>query len=183
MNLSQRRATNNSIFGRFAMTTSFSRHLFWLGALAVLVFGGATTSAFAGPFSGLAGSWSGSGHISLSDGTKERIRCRAHYAVGSDGTMLQQSLRCASDSYNFDLRSDVESHGGRITGNWNENTRQIGGTLSGHARQGHIEVSVQNPNFSARLTLVSHGHHQSVTIRTLGGGQFTGASITLARRG
>jgi hypothetical protein len=165
------------------MTSAFSRRLIWLGALAALTFGTATTSAYAGPFSGLAGSWSGSGHISLSNGTKERIRCRATYAVGNDGNILQQSLRCASDSYNFELRSDVESHGGRITGNWNESTRQIGGTLSGRARQGHIEVSVENPNFSARLTLISHGHHQSVTIRSNGGGQFTGASISLARRG
>jgi hypothetical protein len=163
--------------------TSFSRRLLWLSAFATIAFSTATTAATAGPFSGLAGSWSGGGHISLANGTKERIRCRAHYSVGSDGNALQQSLRCASDSYNFELHSDVESHGGRISGNWNESTRQIGGTLSGRARHGRIEVSVQNPNFSARLTLISHGHHQSVIIRSSGGGQFTGASISLARRG
>ncbi len=164
------------------MTASFSRRLFWLGALAGLAFAGATTPALAGPFSGLAGNWSGGGKISLSNGSKERIRCRAHYVVGSDGNALQQSLRCASDSYNFELHSDVESHGGRITGNWNESTRQIGGTLSGRARHGHIEVRVQNPNFNADLTLISHGHHQSVIIRSHGG-QLTGASISLSRRG
>jgi hypothetical protein len=163
------------------MAAAISRRFIWLGAFAALVLG--TASANAGPFSGLAGSWSGSGHISLADGSRERIRCRAHYSVGADGNMLQQSLRCASDSYNFELRSDVESHGGRITGNWNESTRQIGGTLSGRARHGHIEVSVRNPNFSARLTLISHGRHQSVIIRSSGGGQFTGARIRLARRG
>lgn len=164
------------------MTASFSRRLLWLGAFATLTFGAATTPALAGPFTGLAGSWSGSGHVSLSDGSKERIRCRAHYAVGGGGTMLQQSLRCASDSYNFELRSDVESHGGHITGNWNEATRQIGGTLSGRARRGRIEVNVQNPTFSARLTLISHGRHQSVIIRSHNG-KLTGASIRLTRRG
>jgi len=165
------------------MTAGSSRRLFWISALAAIALGTATTSAAAGPFSGLGGSWTGSGHISLANGSKERIRCRATYAVGSDGNALQQSLRCASDSYNFELRSDVESHGGRISGNWNEATRSIGGTLSGSARDGRIEVTVQNPNFSAHLTLISHGHRQSVTIRTSGGGQFTGASISLARRG
>ncbi len=165
------------------MPAAYSRRFIWLGALAALAFGAATTSAYAGPFSGLAGSWSGSGHISLADGSKERIRCRAHYSVGNGGNMLQQSLRCASDSYNFELRSDVENHGGRITGNWNESTRQIGGTLTGHARQGYIEVSVQNPNFSASLTLISHGSRQSVIIRSANGSQFKGASISLARRG
>lgn len=164
------------------MIAAFSRRLFWLTALAAITFGTATTAATAGPFSGLAGSWSGGGHISLADGTKERIRCRATYVVGSGGNALQQSLRCASDSYNFELHSDVQSHDGRISGNWNESTRQIGGTLSGRAQQGRIEVSVENPNFNARLTLISHGHHQSVIIRS-SGGQLTGASISLARRG
>ena len=165
------------------MFTALSRRLFWLTALAAIAFGTVTSSASAGPFSGLAGSWSGSGHISLADGSKERIRCRATYAVGSDGNALQQSLRCASDSYNFELRSDVESHGGRISGNWNEATRMIGVTLSGRAQQGRVEVTVENPNFTAHLTLISHGHRQSVVIRASGGGQFTGASISLARRG
>jgi hypothetical protein len=165
------------------MTTGPSRRLCWISALAAIVLSAGTASASAGPFSGLAGSWSGGGHILLANGAKERIRCRAHYSVGSGGNSVQQSLRCASDSYNFELRSDVESHGGRISGNWNESTRQIGGTLSGHARDGHIEVTVYNPNFSAHLTLISHGHRQSVIIRASGGGEFTGASISLARRG
>lgn len=165
------------------MFTALSRRLFWLTAVAAIAFGTASSSASAGPFSDLAGSWSGSGHISLADGTKERIRCRAHYAVGGNGNVLQQSLRCASDSYNFELRSDVESHGGRISGNWNESTRSIGGTLSGHAAPGRLEVNVENPNFNAHLTLIVHGHRQSVVIRTSGGGQFSGASISLARQG
>ena len=165
------------------MTTGPSRRLCWISALAAIVLSAGTASASAGPFSGLAGSWSGGGHILLANGAKERIRCRAHYSVGSGGNSVHQSLRCASDSYNFELRSDVESHGGRISGNWNESTRQIGGTLSGHARDGHIEVTVYNPNFSAHLTLISHGHRQSVIIRASGGGEFTGASISLARRG
>jgi hypothetical protein len=164
------------------MNAVFSRRVFWLVAIAVIGFNTIATSAFAGPFSGLEGSWVGGGFISLADGTKERIRCRASYAVGGGGNALQQSLRCASDSYNFELRSDVESHDGRISGNWNESTRNIGGTLSGRAQHGRIEVSVHNPNFNAQLTLISHGRRQSVIIRSRGG-QLTGASITLVRRG
>ena len=61
------------------------------------------------PFAGLAGSWAGSGSISLSDGSKERLRCKATYQVSDGERRLQQSLRCASDSYRFDLNSDVAS--------------------------------------------------------------------------
>ena len=50
------------------------------------------------PFAGLAGSWTGSGSISLSDGSKERLRCRATYQVSAADARLQQSLCCASDS-------------------------------------------------------------------------------------
>jgi hypothetical protein len=153
-----------------------------LGAAATIMLGAATLSATAegGPFSGLDGQWTGGGHIKLSDGTQERIRCRASYAVGNGGTMIQQALRCASDSYNFELRSDAESNGSRITGNWNELTRNIGGKLIGHGRRGHIDVAIQNPNFNASLTLTSHGDHQSVTIRSKGTA-FAGAIVSLRR--
>jgi hypothetical protein len=162
--------------------TPFAQHLCRLGAAAAIILSAATlpATAEAGPFSGLDGQWTGGGHIKLSDGTQERIRCRASYAVGNGGTMLQQALRCASDSYNFELRSDVESHGSRISGNWNELTRNIGGTVSGHGRSGHIDVAINNPNFSASLTLSSHGDHQSVTIRSKGTA-FAGATVSLRR--
>ena len=43
------------------------------------------------PFAGLAGVWSGSGSIALADGHRERIKCRATYAVSETGAGLQQS--------------------------------------------------------------------------------------------
>src|SRR5215217_4710332 len=85
------------------------------------------------PFAGLAGSWAGSGTIGTSNGTRERIRCRASYAVSVGGSNLQLSLRCASDSYRFELNSDVRYAAGEISGNWSEVTRGIGGSLSGIA--------------------------------------------------
>ena len=66
--------------------------------------------AQSGPFSGMAGSWSGSGTITTSAGS-ERLRCRVRYVVTSGGATLQQDLRCASDSYRFDVRSDVTYRG------------------------------------------------------------------------
>src|SRR5246127_4730222 len=67
-----------------------------------------------GPFAGFDGSWSGTGTVALSDGTTERIRCRASYKIDGSGSGLQQTLRCASDSYKFDLSSNVTSQGDRI---------------------------------------------------------------------
>jgi hypothetical protein len=134
-----------------------------------------------GPFAGLAGNWTGGGTISLGNGTKERIRCRASYSVSAGGNGLQQSLRCASDSYRFELSSNVTHQAGQLTGMWNEASRNIGGVLFGSVRAGQFEVIVSSPSFSANLSLTTHADHQSVVITAPPGGQLTGVSITLTR--
>jgi hypothetical protein len=137
--------------------------------------------AQSGPFTGLSGSWSGSGTIGMSNGERERIRCRATYAVGSGGNSLRQSLRCASDSYRFDLGSDVRYAGGGIYGSWSEETRGVGGDLTGSVRGSDIRARADGPGFAANLTLSTRGDRQSVTIRA-SGGDITEVSITLSRR-
>src|SRR5712691_2526139 len=76
-----------------------------------------------GPFAGLAGSWTGSGNITLSSGSRERIQCRTTYDVRTGGNNLIMALRCASDSHNFDFRGNANHSNGNITGNWSEATQ------------------------------------------------------------
>ena len=113
-----------------------------------------------GPFAGFDGAWSGNGTVALSDGTTERIRCKADYKVNGTGLGLKQTLRCASDSYKFDLTSDVTSQGDRISGNWSEASRNIFGNLQGTAGGGQIEVFVEAAGFAANLTL-THQRQQA----------------------
>jgi len=149
-------------------------------AAASLAVADRPTLAAEGPFAGLAGSWSGAGTITLSDGGRERIRCRATYLAGAGGTTLQQSLRCASDSYHFELQSNVRADGGVISGSWSESTRGVNGSVSGRVRGNQIEALVDAPGFSATVTIVTHASRQSVSIRSLGR-EFSGAAITLNR--
>jgi hypothetical protein len=65
------------------------------------------TLAATSPFHAMAGAWSGGGTLTMSSGTQERVRCRASYGVAGRGENLTLNLRCASDSYNFDLAGDV----------------------------------------------------------------------------
>ena len=139
----------------------------------------AAAHAQSGPFTGMAGVWSGSGTIALEGGATERIRCRATYAVSGDGSGLNQSLTCASDSYKFDLKSDVTARGNALTGQWSESSRGVGGTLSGRAGNGQFNVTVTAPAFTANLVLVTNGSKQSVTISSEG--QFKGAKIAMTR--
>ena len=116
------------------------------------------------PFAGMAGSWSGGGRVDLQDGTSERIRCRASYAVGSGGDTLQQQLRCAGDSYRFEVTSSVESRAGSLSGNWSEMTRNVSGQISGRVAAGRIHARVDAGVFAADLTVHTSGAQQSVSI-------------------
>src|SRR3954468_16084459 len=87
--------------------------------------------AQSGPFAGMAGVWSGGGTVTLDDGSTERIRCRATYAVGAGGNGLNQSLTCASDAYKFNLASNLVAEGAAISGTWSESTRNVGGSIAG----------------------------------------------------
>ena len=135
--------------------------------------------AQSGPFTGLAGVWSGGGTVTLDDGSTERIRCRATYAVGAGGNGLNQSLTCASDSYRFNLSSNVVSQGGALSGTWSESSRGINGNLEGHASGGAFQIIASAPGFTANLTLTTRGNKQSVVIRSES--VFRGASISLSR--
>ncbi len=128
----------------------------------------------------MAGVWSGKGSISLADGSKEAIRCRATYAVRSDGNALQQTLRCASDSYKFELSSNVVASGGSLSGTWSEATRNINGEVQGTTLGGRFQVVVSAGSFTADLALTTRGNSQSVVIRSEGS-EFRQATINLVR--
>jgi hypothetical protein len=133
-----------------------------------------------GPFEQLAGSWSGSG--TLSNGRHEPIKCRASYDVLEDQNKLQLNIHCASESYNFDLRSSATYAAGAITGTWSESTRNAAGTLSGKVEGVGFQVVAKGPTFTANLNLVTRGDKQSVTIRSQDAqADVQGATITLKR--
>ena len=132
-----------------------------------------------GPFAGFDGAWSGTGTVSLSDGSIERIRCKASYKVNGTGMGLKQKLDCASDSYKFDLTSDVTSNGERISGNWSEASRNIFGNLQGTAGGGQIDVFVEANGFAANLTVRTSGNKQTVQIDSKG--EIRGVNITMVK--
>lgn len=149
------------------------------GIGAALMFSVSASHAQSGPFAGFDGAWAGTGTVALSDGTTERIRCKANYKVGGGGLQLKQNLHCASDSYKFDLSSDVTSEGDRISGNWSEASRNVFGNLQGTAGGGQIEVFVEAAGFAANLTLRSNGSRQTVQISSKG--EIRGVNITMVK--
>jgi hypothetical protein len=151
---------------------------------AMLAIGGSPAYAQSkpGPFGNLAGKWSGTGDVTLASGEKERIRCRIDYEVARNGNGVRQDLRCASDSYKFDLGAEVDFAANSITGRWTERTRNVGGTILGSARLGFIEVLTEASGFSALLTITTRGDRQTVDISSKGR-EIAQVTISLRREG
>lgn len=159
---------------------TLSRRLFAACAVgAVMTLSVPAAHAAGGPFEGMAGVWAGRGTIELDGGSTENIRCRATYAVSGDGQGLNQTLLCASDSYKFELKSNVLAKDGVLSGTWRETSRNVGGSLEGRAAKGQFNVDVSAPTFNAKLRLTTRGNRQNVVISS--DGQFKGAKISLSR--
>jgi hypothetical protein len=135
------------------------------------------SNAQSGPFAPLAGAWSGSGTVTLDDGSTERIRCRAKYAP--IGPTMEMSLTCASDAYKFILGANLRAEGGHVTGSWSESSRNISGSLEGRGSGGNYELLASTAGFNANLSLKTSGNKQSVSLRA--DSQFRGANISLSK--
>ncbi|MCC6946249.1 MAG: hypothetical protein IT539_00645 [Bradyrhizobiaceae bacterium] len=141
-----------------------------------------TAEAAAGPFENLQGTWSGTGIITLGSGDKERIRCRVTYEVERGGSGVDQDLRCASDSYKFELTAKLQANGGNISGFWSERTRSLNGQIVGRASVGQIQAMAETSGFAAALTFVTRGDRQSVRIESKAQ-EISEVNITLRRTG
>jgi hypothetical protein len=149
-------------------------------AVAAMLFASSGHAQRQGPFAAMAGSWVGPGTISLSSGAKERIRCRAQYRVAEGGSDLQLELRCASDTYRFELQSAVSHNDGTISGTWSEITRGAIGTISGTSNGNQINLRASSPVFSALLAVSTRSNQQSISIQSPGS-EISAVSINLSR--
>lgn len=150
-----------------------------LGA-AFLVVGSpimAPAKADSGPFAALAGSWHGTGTVTLDDGSTERLRCQASYAAA--GARMDMTLTCASEAYKLALSANVTSDGKAIGGSWSEASRNISGTLRGTGGGNNFQVVASAAGFNATISLATQGNRQSVVMRA--DSQLKGANITMAR--
>ncbi len=150
------------------------------GFLSVAALPGAV-QAFGSPFTAMSGSWSGSGTITTSNGNKERIRCRAKYDVDGAGSSLDLTLRCASDSYNFELQSTATHRNGAVSGTWSETTRGVGGNIGGNARGNAMSLRVSGI-ISATLGVSTNANQQSISIQAPGT-ELQSVAISMNRSG
>jgi hypothetical protein len=170
----------------FSVTKSLNDHAksVLVAAGAAAMFGLAALSgsveASSSPFPAMSGSWAGSGVITMASGTKERLRCRARYDVDGGGAKVDLTLRCASDSFNFELQSNASHLNGAVFGTWAETTRQVSGNLEGSARGNAIHVRVSGV-ISALLAVNTNANQQSISIQAPGT-EMSSVAISLSRK-
>lgn len=119
-------------------------------------------AAAAGPFSYLAGSWSGDGTIKTKTGQKERIRCKIAYDVPSNGQKFDQNLKCASDSYTFEARSSIAHDAGNVKGTWS--MYNMTGDVVGSNTGSKLQAKIRGDGLSINIAVTTSGNNQSVFI-------------------
>lgn len=120
------------------------------------------------PFEGLDGIWGGSGTVTYASGTKERLRCRVQYVIGGNKQSVTQALRCASDSYNFQINAIYVHNNGKISGTWDERYLEVSGSLTGTLSGGVISGNLHGPGFLADYEVNTNGNAQTVRIAAEG---------------
>lgn len=149
--------------------------------VAVVMLAAPGAALAAGPFAGLDGYWVGTGTVSLRKGTKERMRCKAQYVVNPEGSNLQISLTCDSDSYKFHVNSYVNAAGGSLSGNWSKTTRNVSGGLSGRASPGKLQARLNaGGQFGASMVVTMKSNQMAVSV-TPSGTSVAGVSASLNR--
>lgn len=131
------------------------------------------------PFSGLAGSWRGSGTASFDGGRKERLSCAAQYRPAG-GRALSMSIRCANASINVQLNGRLVYRNGRVSGTWTESSTGMGGKAAGRASSSSLRLRFGG-DLSGRLSVSYSGSRQSVSIST-SNPVFRKANVRLRRR-
>ena len=147
-----------------------SRQICAVGTMATLLSTASLTSAMAaGPFAGFNGEWTGGGDISMTDGSQEKIRCKATYSVGPSGAALNINMNCASDSYRVNIISNIVAQGSNFEGTWRETTRQADGKVTGRVMApGELQANLDGTGFAIQLAATTNGKQQSVTIQAEG---------------
>jgi hypothetical protein len=126
-------------------------------AVALVLWAGAAALAEASPIEELTGYWTGGGTLLLAERVTEKVKCAVIYKVGGGGTLIKQTIRCASADYNINAVAELRVNGGQVAGNWEEKTYSATGQVSGRYTGSSFVLSIQGANFTAAMDLGLNG--------------------------
>ncbi|MCP4181835.1 MAG: hypothetical protein GY761_00730 [Hyphomicrobiales bacterium] len=117
------------------------------------------------PFANLRGNWGGSGKMSLKDGSKERLSCKANYSGSSSQLRLQ--INCKSNFNTINMKARLSANGGRLLGVWEEETYRALGTIAGKIGEKKITFHIAG-NVLGNMVIQYSRSNQNISIKTQG---------------
>lgn len=148
--------------------------------LAASSFSKASFATAEGPFAILNGAWTGSGQIRLTSGSAEALKCKAYYTPKEGSSALGLAIRCASASSKIELRANLMSQGGRVSGTWEERTFNASGAVTGQATGNRLTLTIAGGGFTGTMAVSTNGGSQTVNITT-DGIALQGVNISLSK--
>ncbi len=140
----------------------------------------APTMADPGSFAALDGAWGGSGSVRLENGKSERLKCKGYYNA-KGGATLGMAINCGNASFKINMRANLRSAGGTISGTWEEREFNQTGNVSGKQTASGFNLKFTGA-LSGSMQVETNGGSQTVSIST-GGPGFTGVKLQFAKNG
>lgn len=131
-------------------------------------------------FAALDGAWAGSGSVRLENGKTERLKCRGYYNAKA-GSVLGMAINCGNASFKINMRANLKSAGGNITGTWEEREFNQTGNVTGRQTDQGFTLRFTGA-LSGSMAIALTGSGQTVSIKT-GGPGFTGVNLQFAKNG
>lgn len=112
----------------------------------------------------LPGRWIGTGELMFAGGVRDLLKCRITY-FGSEGSQLNQSIRCKSDNLRLEIRTRiVDFPRGEINGEWKDRVYDIGGRIRGRIVGQGIRAEISGRSLDAALNVSVDGDQQTIEL-------------------
>ena len=146
------------------LTKGIARARPWMASAALLlVLGAGSVATAAAKLDDWAGYWTGTGKVSLTNGSTEQVKCVVTYKV--TGQQLRQNVRCAGQGFNFNGTAELQvAQSGTVTGSWTENTYAATGDVTGKATDKGFSLSISGQTFTASMDAATSACKQTIDI-------------------
>ncbi len=129
--------------------------------LVSVVFGSAASAAVS--LQDMAGYWTGTGKVIMTNGNSENVKCVVIYKVANSG--FKQTIRCASQGYSFNGTAEVDvAQSGSVKGNWTETTYSATGDVTGKTTDKGFSLAISGATFTAAMDVTTTSCKQTLDI-------------------
>jgi len=152
-----------------------------VAATALALFA-ATPASADSSFVSLDGAWFGSGSVRLVNGKSERLKCKGYYNAKTGGSTLGMAIACGNAAFKINMRANLASAGGKITGTWEEREFNQTGNVVGKPTGSGFALKFSGAISGTMNVSLTGSGGQTVSIST-GGPGFTGVNLQFAKNG